>query len=486
MDGGKSVPAHALLSCNLGLLPMVLVKGTMRATVLVAILAITLCAVHIWAQQSARALPVWKREFQRARQVWDKGESDRALAVLEKAYALAPDNLARAQIAFRYADWSHQLGRYSTARGWYERCLALAPAGSDLIRRAREGIDNLPPVRPAHTYTYSPTMPPSTVVPPWTPAGRVDLLTPTAIAFLVLLIAFLLLLQWATGWKREAFFAQAMLGLLFAAGVTMMLPLGVLLARQQLYPQPDSWIAGGLTIGSIACIAFAARTWQQGQLLRNTPLTRLRSASHGFLKVRGIAEPAFGVVTSQVGNIPGIYISELSERYVRRTEQYYDSQSKRWKTRTVYRWETIYSSTQSVNFVLDDGTGKAVVEVQGAEFYPEHLALFYNYQPVRSFPWFASVGDVRTQVHFIPPNATVTVWARYYEHDLPGTTRDEMRLQYDRFHKCMVVLEGQESRVYSSRTGAGLALAIIGLVMALGVVFILLNPSVVTEYIHGY
>jgi LemA protein len=451
--------------------------------VLPVTLAITLCAATVWAQQPARTSPAWKQQFLRARQVWQKGEFDRALVVLERAYALAPDNLARAQIAFRYADWSHQLGKYAAARRWYERCLALAPPGSDLIRRAREGLSNLPPVPPARTAIPPPAMPPFTTVPP--PTVSVQWLTPTAVAFLVLLLGLLLVLQGASGWKREAFFAQVMLSTLFAAGVSMMLPLGALLMTQQLYPQPDSWVAGVCTMGSIACIAFAARTWQQGQLLRNTPLARLRSASHGFLKVRGIAEPTFGVITSQVGNISGVYVSELSERYVRRTEQYYDAQSKRWRTRTVYRWETIYSSAQGVPFTLDDGTGRAVVEVEGAEFLPDHLALFYNYRPVRSFPWFASVGDVRTRIHFIPPNATVTVWARYYEHDLPGTTRDEMRLQYDRFHRCMVVLEGQEGKVYASRTGGGLLLAALGVVMLLGVAFILLHPGTVTEYIQG-
>ncbi len=457
----------------------------MRAILPIALLAIALCAATTWAQQPARTSPAWKHQFLRARQIWDKGETDRALAVLEKAYALAPDDLARAQIAFRYADWSHQLGRYTTARRWYERCLALAPAGSDLTRRAREGLAELPP-SPAPVYPRPSTVTPYTTAPPLTRVEGTNWVIPSLTVFLVLLCGGLVLLQWARGWNTQAFFTQVILSTLFAAGIAMMLPLGVLLAAQQLYPQPDGWIAGALTLGSIACIAFAARSWQQGQLLRNTPLTRLRSASHGFLKVRGVADPAFGIITSQVGNIPGIYISELSERYVRRTEQYYDSQSKRWKTRTVYRWETIYSSAHGVDFVLDDGTGKAVVEVNGAEFYPGHLALFYNYQPVHSFPWFASVGDVRTRVHFIPPNATVTVWARYYEHDLPGTTRDEMRLQYDRFHKCMVVLEGQESTVYTTRTGAGLALAIIGIVMVLGVMFILLNPGVVTEYVQGY
>lgn len=466
--------------------PGVFSQRRMRAILAIALLAITLCAVTTWAQQSARTPPAWKHQFLRARQIWDKGETDRALAVLEKAYALAPDNLARARIAFRYAEWSHQLGRYTTARRWYERCLAYAPSGSDLIRRAREGIAKLPSLPPAPSYPPMPTVTPFTPVPQPTPAEGVNWLTPAVAVFAVVLFGLIVLLQWAGGWSTQALRAQVVLSILFAAGVAMMLPLGVLLAAQQLYPQADSWVAGALTLGSIACIAFAARSWQQGQLLRNTPLTRLRSASHGFLKVRGAADPAFGIITSQVGGIPGIYISELSERYVRRTEQYYDSQRKRWKTRIVYRWETIYSSAQGVDFVLDDGTGKAVVEVNGAEFYPDHVALFYNYRPVRSFPWFASVGDVRTRVHFIPPNATVTVWARYYEHDLPGTTRDEMRLQYDRFHKCMVVLEGQESKVYTTRTGTGLALAIIGIAMMLGVAFILFHPGVVAEYIHGY
>ncbi|MDW8103610.1 MAG: GIDE domain-containing protein, partial [Armatimonadota bacterium] len=452
----------------------------------VVIAVVALCAENVWAQQPARTPPAWKSELQRARQAWERGENARAFALLERAFALAPDNLARAQVAFRYADWSHQLGRYSIARQWYEQCLSLAPPGSDLIRRAREGLSKLPAPPPEPTYPSLPHPPYTDTTPQPAPETRVNLTIPLAVAFLVLLGSSLVLLQWASGWKTEAFFAQVVLSVLLSAGATMMLPLGVLLVSQQLVPQPDSWVAGALTLGSVACLAFAARSWQQGQLLRNTPLSRLRSASHGFLKVRGATEPAFGVVTSQVGSIPGIYIREISEQYVRRTERYYDSQSKRWKTRTVYRWETIYSSAQGVNFVLDDGTGRAVVEVNGAEFYPDHVALFYNYQPVGSFPWFAQVGDVRTRVYFIPPNATVTVWARYYEYDLPGTARDEMRLQYDRFHKCMVVLEGHEGKVYTARSSGGLALAVIGLVMALGVVYLLLNPGVVTEYLQGY
>jgi hypothetical protein len=449
----------------------------MRTILPLTILALTLCAVSAWSQTSAS--PAWKQEFARARQVWEKGEFDRAFKVLEKAYALAPDNTARAQIAFRTADWAHQLGSYDTARRWYLKCLELAPSGSDLIRRANIGLSRLP--SPSPVSPPPPRMPYSTDT---LPTSRAEgILVPVAAAALIAWVCLLLLLQWASGWQRGALPAQVLLSLLLTGGVTMMLPLAALFIRQQLQLQPDGWVAGGLTLASVACLAFAARTWQQGQLLRNTPLARLRSASHGFLKVRGTAEPAFGVVQSQVGNIPGIYISEVSERYVRRTEQYYDSQSKRWKTRSVYRWETIYSATHGVNFVLDDGTGKAIVEVEGAEFYPDHIALFYNYHPVRSFPWFAHVGDVRTRVSYIPPKATVTVWARYYERDLPGTVRDEMRLQYDRFHKCMVVLEGQESKVYTSRSGTGLVLAIIGVIMLLGVVYILLNPGVVTEYV---
>lgn len=446
---------------------------------------VALGAESLWAQHPARTPPAWKGEFQRARQAWERGDTDRAFALLERALSLAPDNLSRAQVAFRYADWSHQLGRYAVARRWYERCLAFNPPDMGLIRRASEGLSQLPPIPPASSPPPLAAPYPS-VVPPPAPETGVPLAVPLATAFLVLLLGGVLLLQWASGWKTEAFLAQVLLSLLLAGAVVMMLPLGVLAASQQLVLLHDSWLAGVLTLGSVACLAFAARSWQQGQLLRNTPLARLRSASHGFLKARGVANPAMGVVTSQVGDIPAIYLREVSERYVRRTEHYYDSQSKRWKTRTVYRWETIYSSAQGVNFVLDDGTGTAVVEVQGAEFYPDHVALFYNYRPVRSFPWFAHVGDVRTRVHYIPPNATVTVWGRYYEHDLPGTTRDEMRLQYDRFHKCMVVLEGHESKVYSTRTGGGLALAIIGLVMALGVVYLLLHPGVVSEYLQGY
>jgi len=448
----------------------------MKTRLLLSIIMYLLCSGSAGPQASGP--PTWKQEFARAQQVWAQGEVDRAFKVLGKAYGLAPDDAARAQIAFRMADWEHQLGNFDAARRWYWKCLEYAPTGSDLIRRANLGLSRLP-----SPYDVAPRQPepPQGETPPPRPAA--SLFSPIAAALLVSFLGILLLLQWASGWRRGALLAQILLSAVLASGVALMLPIAMLFFQHQLQVEPDGWVAGGLTLSSVACLTFAARAWQQGQLLRNTPLARLRSASHGFLKVRGATVPAFGVVYSQVGSIPGIYISELSERYVRRVERYYDSQSKRWKTRTVYRWETIYSATREVNFIVDDGTGKALVEVQGAEFYPDHIALFYNYQPVHSFPWFARVGDVRTRIHYIPPNATVTVWARYYERDLPGTARDEIRLQYDRFHKCMVVLEGSESKVYTARTGTGLALAIIGVVMLLGVLFILLNPGVVTDYL---
>lgn len=453
----------------------------MRALLPIALLMTAVCAGYVQAQNPARTAPRWKQEFQRARLAWEKGETDRALAVLEKAYALAPDNTVRAQIAFRYADWCAQLGNDAAARRWYEKCLTLAPPGSDLIRRAREGPSRLPSARAVPAYPMPPTAPaPRAVV------GGVDLVVFLPVLFVVSLLLLLALLQWMSGWNREAFFAQVMLSTLMAGSITMMFPLGMLLLSRQFYPQPDSWIAGALSLGSIVCMALAVRSWQQGQLLRSTPLTRLRSASHGFLKVRGVAEPTFGVVTSRVGDIPAIYLNEVSERYVRRTEMYYDPQSKRWKTRTVYRWETIYSNTERIHFLLDDGTGKAIVEGEGAEFHPDHLALFYNYRPVRSFPWFPSVGDVRTRINYIPPNATVTVWARYYEYDLPGTEHDQMRLQYDRFHRCMVVLEGQESKVYTARTGVGLVLAVLGVVMLLGVIYLLFKPGAVGGTVNSF
>lgn len=456
-------------------------RESMRAILPIALLVFALCVGYAQTHQSARTPPKWKQEFQRARTVWERGEAERALAILGKALALAPDNTARAQIAFRYADWYHQLEHYAKARQWYEKCLAWAPPGSDLVRRAREGLHRLPSVRPAPASPPPSTMPP-TMPAPYIPTEGGSMTLFLTGVFVVPLLVLLVLLQWASGWRREAFFAQVTLSTLLSGAVVMIFPLLALVFTGQFTPRSDDWIAGLLTIGSIVCLAFSARMWQQGQLLRRTPLTRLRSASHGFLKVRGVAEPAFGIVTSRVGDIPAIYLSEVSERYVRRTETYYDSQSKRWKTRTVYRWETIHSEVQRVNFLLDDGTGKAIVEVQGAEFHPNHTALFYNYRPVGSFPWFASVGDVRTQVHYIPPNTTVTVWARYYEHDLPSTTRDEMRLQYDRFHRCMVVLEGHEGKVYTGRTGAGLALAVLGIVMLLGVLYLLLTSGAVSEY----
>ena len=259
--------------------------------------------------------------------------------------------------------------------------------------------------------------------------------------------------------------APSQIVLCVAAGVTaaLMLPAPVLALRGAFDPGALTVAAAALTVFCLWAVCRCGRLWGEGGRLRRTPLSRLRSAPQGFLKVRGIARACGDPVRTKTGRIACLYYLERTERYERHKEKYQDPKTKRERTRIVHRWVYADRASGACAFCLDDGTGDALVQPEGAEFHPAQSARFYNGRRAQWFPGAARVGDRRSVVHFLRPQALVIVWGEYASGEI----------RRDPFHRCLLVVEGAEGRVFLGRAGSGLMAGLAGLLAACSVVWLI-------------
>ena len=267
-------------------------------------------------------------------------------------------------------------------------------------------------------------------------------------------------------WRHaDARCAPAQIGLCMIAGLAaaLMLPAPVLALRGAFDPGAATGMAAVLTVFCLWAACRCARLWEESGRLRRTPLSRLRSAPQGFLKARGAARAYGDPIRTKTGRIPCLYYSERTERYERHKEKYQDPKTKRERTRIVHRWVYADRASGACAFCLDDGTGDALVQPEGAEFHPAQSARFYNGRRAQWFTGAARVGDRRTVVHFLRPQALVIVWGEYASGEI----------RRDPFHRCLLVVEGAEGRVFLGRAGSGLMAGLAGLLAACSVVWLI-------------
>ena len=252
---------------------------------------------------------------------------------------------------------------------------------------------------------------------------------------------------------RRCFRAQALAAVLLAGATGLTVPAAALGLAGRFAPSPAAWAAGALAVGALALLHRGAWLWEQGGLLRRTPASALRSAPAGFIRAGGMTVPDAGTVRTETGGIRCLFFREATERYERRTERYRDPKTGRERTRVVRRWIHTHSASGSCPFILDDGTGRCTVVTHEAEVHPAQAARFYNGRRVDGFPGAARVGDRRTTVHYLSVRAGVTAWGRL----------EAGELRRDPFHRCLVVVEGAETRVIWGRSLSGLGAVALGL-----------------------
>ena len=285
-------------------------------------------------------------------------------------------------------------------------------------------------------------------------------------------IAFLLLLGAGRGGVHSVPY-QIICSILIGAAVTIMLPLPLLILSHYLpYSRDSAAIAIALPLG-VFLWRKAIALCRRDQTLRGTPRYRLADAPHGFVRVSGEATASPDAVHSVTGTIPAVYFREITHAYRPQTEGKFD----RARNSLPHRWELVSDETEAADFLIEDESGAALVSAEKAAFYPLRVALFYNEIPVESFPSPPYSGDTRTQIHFLPERANVTVWGRRYQSSSPGLDAVAERIGYDSMADCLIVVEETPSRLYTRRPLLGLLVAIVALGLFGLAAYCLLTPS---------
>ena len=189
-------------------------------------------------------------------------------------------------------------------------------------------------------------------------------------------------------------------------------------------------------LGAAGLLLGAERIARQARHLRERPILLTDAPHHTQpIKAKGTARPHDGqILTSIAGNIPALYLRELTETFREGA------------------WQVVHNEVHALPFVLDDGMQQALVPCEKTLYKPIRVARFYNDIPVENWHARAYSGDTRTQIIFIPPDVTVTVYGTYHADPPRFEPSSDLRSP-------ITVIEGDERRL--SRRPLQLAVALI-------------------------
>lgn len=125
----------------------------------------------------------------------------------------------------------------------------------------------------------------------------------------------------------------------------------------QMPPNEAAWIAGILSVAGFAGLLWWWITLQRGQLMANTPTSRIRSAAQGFVELDGTGHwlPDDRIQAPLTGRNCVWWEYAIHERQT-------TTSSKGRRT----TWKQIASGRSEEIFLLQDGTGDVVVDPHGA------------------------------------------------------------------------------------------------------------------------
>jgi E3 Ubiquitin ligase len=142
--------------------------------------------------------------------------------------------------------------------------------------------------------------------------------------------------------------------------------------------RPIAWCVIGICVG-IYLFVQGFRLLQRRQLILNTPVSKIRSASMGMVELSGLA----------VG--PYTLVAPVTERHC----YYYRTLVWEWKRRgRSSQWVKIASECMHVPFFLDDNTAKVMVDPRGAE-----LDLHRDFQQEFCDGFFTTKEEAPPNVH---------------------------------------------------------------------------------------
>ena len=135
------------------------------------------------------------------------------------------------------------------------------------------------------------------------------------------------------------------------------------------------WLVCVSLMAAISLIAWLS-TLRRRRAIADTPTSRIASAAQGYVELRGVGTPLDDPpLLSQLRARPCLWYRYLVEE---------KSGSEKW--RTVSRGES------NVSFIVDDGSGRCVIDVDGAEILTRHKDSWIE-DRYRNTEWTLLVGD---------------------------------------------------------------------------------------------
>jgi hypothetical protein len=125
----------------------------------------------------------------------------------------------------------------------------------------------------------------------------------------------------------------------------------------------------GLAASTALALYFGFRSLVRARIIEDTPTSRIRSASQGYVELVGQGRSMEGppIVSPLSGHDCLWYTYKVERRESSRTNQGHKT-----------RWRTVESGTSDALFLIEDGTGACVIDPDGAEVTPSHVDHWYG------------------------------------------------------------------------------------------------------------
>jgi E3 Ubiquitin ligase len=124
-------------------------------------------------------------------------------------------------------------------------------------------------------------------------------------------------------------------------------------------------LVAGLAAAAVYSFWYAFKAWAKNRAIEDTPTSRVRSAAQGYVELCGHGQPPPNAECK--GPLTGLPC----------TWWRYKIEERRSSGRS-RSWTTVQGDTSAVPFVLDDGTGKCLIDPRGAEVYPSASDVWYG------------------------------------------------------------------------------------------------------------
>jgi hypothetical protein len=128
------------------------------------------------------------------------------------------------------------------------------------------------------------------------------------------------------------------------------------------------WVAG-IAIFAVASFVGVFRCLRRVRLIEDTPTAKIRSAAQGYVELEGWALPGErGMQTSPLGGGSCLWWS-------------YEIARREASSRGNERWRTIEEGTSQTRFVLEDDTGRCIVDPKSASVTTDLSREWYGHSP---------------------------------------------------------------------------------------------------------